>query len=87
MIKTYEVTGVVIEYQGKYWGVEYDGHGHGEGQVMGWVTLDRANIYDPSYLTKPTDATYFESAYFDNLVVATLKAVTVVQTTEYTVGP
>ncbi len=79
--------GVVIEFNGLYWGVEYDGRGHGEGQVMGWVPIDRANIYDPAVLTAPEQATYFESTYYEDLVAATLKSLHVVQTTIYTVGP
>ncbi len=87
MIKTYVVDGVVIEYAGKYWGVQYDGHGHGEGQVMGWVTLDKANIYDPNYLHSPLEATFAESAYLNDLMLGTIKSLHVVQTTIYTVGP
>jgi hypothetical protein len=54
---------------------------------MGWVPLDEANVYDPEFLLQPTDATYFESTYYEDLAAATLKTITIVQTTEYTVGP
>ena len=47
--------GVVIEYNGKYWGVVYD---DGQCHAVGWVKLEKAGIHDPRFLTKPEDATY-----------------------------
>ena len=47
--------GVVIEYNGKYWGTVYeDGRCHEDG----WVNLEKAGIHDPRFLTKPEHATY-----------------------------
>ena len=47
--------GVVIEYNGKYWGTVYeDGKSHEDG----WVKLEKAGIHDPRFLTKPEHATY-----------------------------
>lgn len=56
--------GVVIEYNGKYWGVEYqDSHCTAEN----WVELKAAEIHDPRFLTKPVDATWKNSPHVRDL--------------------
>jgi hypothetical protein len=49
-------TGVVAEFEGKYWGVVHEGGGHG----------------DPEYCTKPTSFTYEHSPYYAVLARAKL---------------
>jgi hypothetical protein len=56
--------GVVIEYNGKYWGTVYkDGQYH----EYGWVELEKAGIHDPRFLTKPEHTTYNGSHYIKEL--------------------
>ncbi len=47
--------GVLIEYNGKYWGTVYsDGKSH----TNGWVDIDKAELHDGRFLIKPEDATF-----------------------------
>ncbi len=47
--------GVLIEYNGKYWGTVYkDGHSH----ARGWVDIDKSELHDGRFLIKPEEATY-----------------------------
>lgn len=55
--------GVIIVKDGKAWGKSSDGR-HTE---YGWVNLDCAEIYNPQFLKKPTDATYPNSPYSNEL--------------------
>lgn len=56
--------GVVIEYEGKYWGLVYnDGYIH----QKGWVGLEKAEIHDPKYCLKPEHATYQGSRDIEEL--------------------
>jgi hypothetical protein len=62
--RTHVEEGVVIEYNGKYWGTVYeDGQYHEDG----WVELEKAGIHDPRFLTKPEHATYNGSHYIKEL--------------------
>jgi len=56
--------GVVVEYNGKYWGTEYE---DGNSRSEGWVLIDEAKISDPRFLTKPEDLTYTGSHYISEL--------------------
>jgi hypothetical protein len=57
-------TGVMIVKDGLGWGVDVnDGKNYG----FGWVSIDDAEIHDPKYLKKPTDATYKGSSDEDEL--------------------
>jgi hypothetical protein len=49
------VEGVAAEYNGKYWGIQYQ-DGHSTSSDFG--ELDKATISDPRYCKKPTDMTY-----------------------------
>lgn len=72
-LSTSTETGVVIQLGDKFWGVEYDdGNSHNEG----WVELKKANIYNPSYLKKPEEATHDRSPNYEPLKKATLVKVT-----------
>ena len=67
------ITGVVAELDGKYFGLEYaDGHC----TCYGFVDIDMAEIGDPEFCKVPTDMTYKDSLYYDQLCTATLRKVT-----------
>lgn len=48
--------GVVVEYEGKYWGLV-------EENSYGWTTLLQAKISDPKYTHHPTSLTYTPRHY------------------------
>lgn len=50
-----EVAGVVAEFKGKYWGVQYD---DGRCTCKDFGPIKNAEISDPKYCRKPTDMTY-----------------------------
>jgi hypothetical protein len=83
VISTVIKTGVVAELEGKYWGVVYEGGGHGDPTHYGWTDITRACIGNPKYCTKPTSFTYEHSSYY--AVLARAKLVTVKKTTHYEV--
>ena len=49
------ITGVAAEYNGKFWGIQYD-----DGNIThkDFGPLDKADISDPKYCSKPTDLTH-----------------------------
>ncbi len=50
-----EFTGVVAEYKGGFWGIQYmDGHS----TCKGFGSIENADVSDPKYCSKPTDKTY-----------------------------
>jgi hypothetical protein len=55
MEKTITITGVVAEYNGKYWGIEY-ADGHSTSYDFG--DLENAQMHDPEFCKKPTDMTH-----------------------------
>jgi len=65
--------GVVIEYNGKYWGItRNDGHFKPEG----WTDIENAGIHDPKFCKKPIDAAYIDSPYIPELEKGKLVNVT-----------
>ena len=74
-------TGVVIEKNGKYWGVQYkDGSAH----VWGFGKLDKARVFDPKWLKTPESATYKKSPYIKELIDANIVPIKIV--TDYQIG-
>jgi len=55
MEKVKVIEGVVAEYNGKYWGKQYE-DGYGTSKDFG--EFDKAQISDPEHCKKPTDMTY-----------------------------
>ena len=55
MEKIKVIEGVVAEYNGKYWGTQYE-DGYGTSKDFG--EFDKAEISDPKHCKKPTDLTY-----------------------------
>jgi hypothetical protein len=76
-------TGVVAEFEGKYWGVVHEGGGHGDPKQYGWTDITKARIGNPEYCTKPTSFTYEHSPYY--AVLARAKLVTLKKTIHYEV--
>ncbi len=89
--------GVVIELNGKYWGIVYqDAH---DGTAYDWGELAKATLQDPKYCKKPTDVTYGSSPDMKRLAPARLVPATKTvvietgakhtseQTTVFTIGP
>jgi len=65
-------TGVMIMKDGKAWGVAFqDGHS----TSYSFIDPTRADIHDPKYCKKPTDATYRNSPYIKQLETAELVTV------------
>lgn len=76
-------TGVVAEYSGKFWGVQYeDGHS----TVSDFGPIENASVCDPRYCRSPTDMTHnpantggynpsFEKLSKAKLVPVTIKTV------------
>ena len=65
-------TGIVVEKDGKFWGIQYkDGHS----TAYGFGPIENSIIQDPRYCTKPTDVTYKDSPYLRELSEATLRHV------------
>ena len=67
--------GVVAEYNGKYWGVQYE---DGQSTSYGFGDISNASIGNPKYCLKPTDMTYDPAnaggynPYYNELKKATL---------------
>lgn len=88
--------GVVIELNGKYWGIVYqDAH---DGTAYDWGELAKATLQDPKWCKKPTDITYGSSPDVKKLALARLvpatKTVIIeageqrnVQSSTYAIGP
>ena len=55
MKKVEIIEGVVAEYNGKYWGIQYQ-DGHCTSKDFG--DIEKAEISNPEYCTKPTDMTW-----------------------------
>ena len=76
--ETFIRRGVVAEFEGKFWGVQYeDGHS----TTCGFGPINNAAISDPKYCKHPEDMTYADSHYLKQLVNATLRKV--IRTTTY----
>lgn len=73
--------GVVAEYEGGYWGLQYE---DGYSSEYGFGSIFKATISDPKYCKKPTDMTYRGSRHLEKLEKASLR--TVAKTTTYEVG-
>ena len=57
--------GVVVTYNGKFWGVAYD---DGKSKAYDWVSdLDEIIISDERFLKNPIDLTYENSPYIKEL--------------------
>lgn len=56
--------GVMVMKDGKAWGVVYeDGHS----TAYGWMAPEDAPIHNPDYCKKPSDVTYRDSPYINEL--------------------
>lgn len=53
-------TGVVAEFEGKYWGVQYE-DGHSTSYDFG--PIENARVSDPQYCKRPDDMTYSSDSY------------------------
>jgi len=69
-------TGVMVMKNGKAWGIT---HEDGHSTSYGWMEPESAPISDPRYCNKPTDVTYRNSPYIQEL--STAKIVKVERTT------
>lgn len=67
------VSGVVVEYNGKYWGVNYE---DGKCLSYGWVDIDLAKIVDAQFISKPEDMTFGGSSNIKELQKGKLVKVT-----------
>ena len=86
--KTIESIGVVVELEGKYWGVtSADGHS----TSYGFGPIENAEVSDPRYCTKATDVTWNphwpepNSRYnpdYETLKGATLRKIKITKTYE-----
>ncbi len=56
--------GVMVMKDGKSWGCVYE---DGRSRSYGWMNPEDAPIHDPKYCIKPTDVTYKDSHYVDEL--------------------
>lgn len=75
--------GIVIEKNGQYWGVVYEGGGHGDGgTAYGYGPLEKATIHDPRYVLHAEDVTYQRSPYVRELRGGKLVKVRSTVTTE-----
>jgi hypothetical protein len=75
-------TGVVAEFEGRYWGIQYE-DGHSTEYDFG--PIQNARISDPQYCKKPEDMTYAGDYNRPRLQKAKLVAITV--TTIYETRP
>lgn len=73
--------GVVAEFEGKYWGVQYE---DGRSTAFGYGPIQNAVMGDPLYLHRPTDMTYEGSHYTAELSKARLLLLT--KTTVYEIS-
>ena len=78
--KTLVKRGVVGEFGGKFWGIQYE-DGHSTSYAFG--PIENARMSDPKYCTRPIDMTYKGSHYVSELSKAKLRKV--VRTTTYEV--
>lgn len=62
-----EIVGVMVMKDGKAWGVNYS---DGQCTSYGWIDPILADIQDPRFCTRPTDVTYVNSPYIDELRTA-----------------
>ena len=77
MDRTIEKVGVVVEYEGKYWGIQYeDGHSSSED----WGPIEKAQVGNPKFAKKPTDFTWKGSQYIKELKKGKLRTVKKVTT-------
>lgn len=61
--------GVMAMKNGKAWGVVYeDGHS----TTYGWIDPESAPIHNPKFCTKPTDVTWRDSHYTEELLTGEL---------------
>jgi hypothetical protein len=74
-------TGVMVMKDGKAWGVTYR---DGQSTSYGWIEPEDADISDPRFCTKPTDLTYKNSPYIEQLNQG--KIVSVTRTTTVTIN-
>ena len=80
MKEKFIMKGVVAEFEGKFWGIQYeDGHS----TSCGFGPINNAAISDPKYCKRPEGMTYANSHYLKELKKATLRKV--VRTTVYEV--
>lgn len=70
--KTQIIEGVVAEYNGKFWGVEYS---DGYGETKNFTDIENADICDAKYCTKATDMSNRNT--YDDLKKARLRKVKV----------
>lgn len=80
MKKQITKTGVVVEMNGAYWGVQDSDH---HSTNYGWGPVENAHIGDPRYLKRPQDATWPDSHYVKKLSKGRILPIRV--TTEYEV--
>jgi len=73
-------TGVVAEFEGKYWGIQYE---DGRFTEYGFGDIKKAIVSDPEFCKVPTDKTWKASHYFQQLEKAKLVAIEI--TTQYRV--
>lgn len=57
-------SGLVLELDGKFWGVV---HEDSHSKSHGWTDIKNADISDPRYVGKPSDKTYQGSPYIDEM--------------------
>ena len=79
-------TGVVAEFNGRFWGVQYE-DGHCTEHAFG--PIEKAKISDPAYCHSPTDLTWIpidmrSNPDYEQLKKARLVKITI--TTTYEVG-
>lgn len=78
MKKRIEKTGVVAEFEGEYWGIQY---ADGQCTVEDFGPIEKADVSNPEFCTKPTDKTWTprpDSPYnpdYEKLQKATLKKI------------
>ena len=78
IISKYE-EGVVIEYEGKYWGWSRCERG------PSFTSLENADVEDPKYCHRTTDVTYTDSPYTEELRKARLVPIRISTVTKYEV--
>ena len=73
MKRTIKDEGVVVEFNGKFWGIQHeDGHSRSDG----WGPIENACVEDPKYAKQPRDFTYIGSYYTKELEKGRLVRVT-----------
>jgi len=74
-----ESIGVVVEFDGKFWGVLYE---DSQCRSCGWTILEYAIVSDPRYCKRPEDNAYVGSPDLKELSKGRLRQVRVVKTIE-----